>query len=67
MARTARAVAIDTPHHVTQRGNGRQDVFCSDRDRHVYLDTLFDYAARYRLRVWGVLPDEQSRSLRGRA
>jgi REP element-mobilizing transposase RayT len=27
----ARAVALDTPHHVTQRGNGRQDVFFSDR------------------------------------
>ena len=53
MARTARAVAVDTPHHVTQRGNGRQDVFFSDRDRQIYLDTLFDYAARYRLRVWG--------------
>jgi len=53
MARTARAVAIDTPHHVTQRGNGRQDVFFTDRDREVYLDAFFDYAARYSLRVWG--------------
>jgi len=53
MARTARAVAADTPHHVTQRGNGRQDVFFTDRDREVYLDAFFDYAARYSLRVWG--------------
>ena len=53
MARTARAVALDCPHHVTQRGNGRHDVFFADRDREVYLDTLFDYAARYGLRVWG--------------
>ena len=53
MARTARAVAVDTPHHVTQRGNGRQDVFFTDRDRAVYLDAFFDYAARYSLRMWG--------------
>ena len=52
MARLARAVAVGTPHHVTQRGNARQDVFFTDRE--VYLNTFFDYAERYRLlRVWG--------------
>lgn len=49
----ARAVALGTPHHVTQRGNGRQDVFFSDRDLVVYLDAFFDYASRCSLRVWG--------------
>src|ERR1035438_9629206 len=53
MARIARAVVVDVPHHVTQRGNGRQDVFFDDRDRQLYLDAFFDYAARYSLRVWG--------------
>ena len=53
MARTARAVAVDCPHHVTQRGNGRQVVFFADRDREVYLNAFFDYASRYSLRVWG--------------
>lgn len=53
MARIARAVAVDAPHHVTQRGNGRQPVFFSDRDREVYLNAFFDYASRYSLRVWG--------------
>ena len=53
MPRSARAVAVDTPHHVTQRGNGRQDVFFTERDREVYLDAFFDYAARYSVRVWG--------------
>jgi hypothetical protein len=32
MPRKARAVAIHVPHHVTQRGNGRQDVFFCERD-----------------------------------
>jgi putative transposase len=53
MARSSRAVAVDVPHHVTQRGNGRRDVFFADRDREVYLHAFFDYAARYSLRVWG--------------
>ena len=53
MARLARAVAVGAPHHVTQRGNARQDVFFCDRDREIYLDLFFDYAARYSLRVWG--------------
>lgn len=53
MARTSRAVAVDAPHHVTQRGNGRHDVFFAERDREVYLNAFFDYAARYSLRVWG--------------
>jgi putative transposase len=40
MARLPRVVSTDTPHHVTQRGNGRQLVFESDADRLVYLDLL---------------------------
>ena len=53
MARIARAVAVGVPHHVTQRGNARQWVFFSDRDREIYLDTFFEYALRYSLQVWG--------------
>jgi hypothetical protein len=33
MARMARVVAVGVPHHVTQRGNNRQDVFLQDEDR----------------------------------
>jgi len=53
MARIARAVAVGVPHHITQRGNGRRDVFFTDRDREVDLNTFLDYAMRYSLRVWG--------------
>jgi putative transposase len=28
------------PHHVTQRGNARQNIFCSDAERQVYLELL---------------------------
>jgi hypothetical protein len=40
MARFARVVAIDAPHHITQRGNARQTVFEGDPDRLVYLGLL---------------------------
>jgi putative transposase len=32
MARLARAVAAGLPHHVSQRGNRRQQVFFGDAD-----------------------------------
>lgn len=32
MARLARFVLPGVPHHVTQRGNGRQQTFCGDGD-----------------------------------
>ena len=37
MARMARVVAAGVPHHITQRGNNRQDVFLLDDDRRFYL------------------------------
>ena len=36
MPRQARVVAVDVPHHITHRGNNRQDVFLSDEDRRRY-------------------------------
>lgn len=53
MARAARAVEVGAPHHVTQRGNARHRVFFTQSDREVYLNLLFDHAARYQMRVWG--------------
>ena len=47
MARLARTVIPGVPHHITQRGNNRQDVFFVDGDRRVYLSYLKESAARY--------------------
>jgi hypothetical protein len=44
VARLARVIAVDVPHHVTQRGNARQFILNSDADRRVYLDLLRQYA-----------------------
>jgi putative transposase len=51
MGRIARVVAVGVPHHVTQRGNGQQDVFFTDSDRFTYLRILQDCAGQYRLRI----------------
>ncbi len=40
MARLARLVVPGLPHHVTQRGNGRQKVFFSEGDYRLYRDLL---------------------------
>jgi len=52
MPRIARVVAIGLPHHVTQRGNNRDQVFFSDDDRRFYLFTLLKYRQRYGVEVW---------------
>jgi putative transposase len=36
---------------MTQRGNGRQDVFTTDSLRRVYLELLAEHAAANRLRI----------------
>src|SRR6185437_5397956 len=53
MARLPRVVAVDIPHHVTQRGNARQVVFSQDADRITYLELLRQYAELYSLSVLG--------------
>jgi putative transposase len=40
------------PHHITQRGNWRADVFDDDVDREAYLRFLRKYGDRYGLSVW---------------
>ena len=52
MSRIARVVVEGVPHHVTQRGNGRQRVFYRDSDYRLYLDLLRVYSLRYGLKLW---------------
>ena len=53
MPRTARVVIPGLPHHVTQRGNNRQDVFFTDADREVYLELLGRQCETFGLTVDG--------------
>ena len=52
MARLPRVVIPGVPHHVTQRGNGRQRTFFEQGDFALYLDLLADAAERARTEVW---------------
>lgn len=53
MPRVARIVIPDWPHHVTQRGNNRQDVFFVDDDRRTYLGLLKEESEKYGVCVGG--------------
>ena len=52
MARLARAVAPGVAHHVTQRGNRRQDVFFGDDDYAAYKALLAKHCAAAGVAVW---------------
>jgi putative transposase len=52
MARLARIVIPEIPHHVTQRGNRRQQVFFSDEDYGLYLALLTEHAKAWGVEIW---------------
>ena len=52
MARLARVVAAGVPHHVTQRGNRRQQVFFSERDYALYRALLAEGCKAAGVEVW---------------
>ena len=51
MARSARVVAPGFPHHVTQRGNRRQQTFLCDEDYQSYLDLLSEWCGAVDLKI----------------
>ena len=53
MARFARVVVVDVPHHVTQRGNAQQVILSDDGDRVAYLELLRQYSELHRLSLLG--------------
>ena len=46
MARLARVVIPGEPHHVTQRGNRRQETFFCDDDYEAYRDLMAEWCER---------------------
>jgi len=52
MARIARVVAEHYPHHITQRGNRRQDTFFCDDDYRYYLQLMAAWCSKYRVKIW---------------
>lgn len=51
MPRLARNVFPGIPHHITQRGNRREDIFFTDDDRHAYLNWLREYCREHQVDV----------------
>ncbi len=51
MPRKARAVFAGVPHHITQRGNRKEDVFFTDEDREVYLRWLKEYCKQHKVEI----------------
>jgi putative transposase len=49
----ARVVVEGVPHHITQRGNNRQDVFLVDEDRRSYIQTLRDKCQQHGVALLG--------------
>ena len=59
MARLARIVVPDVPHHVTQRGNRRQEVFFGEEDYAAYQGLIAAACAEHRVRclAWCLMPN----------
>ena len=52
MARIARVVAAGMPHHITQRGNRRQQTFFSDDDYRAYIALMSEWCGKYEVDIW---------------
>ncbi len=52
MARIARAVAPGYPHHITQRGNRRQQTFFCEEDYGAYLQLMTEWCLKHKVECW---------------
>ena len=52
MARLARVVIPGLPHHVTQRGNRRQQTFFNDGDYAAYLELMSEWCREEGVEIW---------------
>jgi hypothetical protein len=59
MPRLSRAVSGGILHHITQRGNRREDVFFREEDHRVYLAWLKEYGGKHRVEILVVLFDDK--------
>jgi putative transposase len=59
MARIARVVAPGYPHHITQRGNRRQETFFCDDDYRAYIKLMSEWLTRHKVEIWAwcLMPD----------
>ena len=53
MPRKRRIALAHYPHHIVQRGHNRKNVFRTDKDRLIYLQTLQEFRQKLGLKVYG--------------
>jgi putative transposase len=53
MPRKRQIALAHYPHHIVQRGHNRKNVFRTDKDRLVYLQTLQEFRQKLGLKVYG--------------
>ena len=51
MPRISRIIAVDYPHHITQRGVQSMDIFHSDHDRNQYLQFIKEEAQSFEIDI----------------
>ncbi len=52
MARMARVVIPGYPHHITQRGNRRQETFFNKNDYQVDIGLMAEWCTRSKVAIW---------------
>ncbi|MEJ2135931.1 MAG: transposase [Desulfofustis sp.] len=52
MPRKARIVIPGIPHHITQRGNRRQNTFFSATDYHIYMRFMAIWCEKRKVEIW---------------
>ncbi|MDI6891013.1 MAG: transposase [Thermodesulfovibrionales bacterium] len=52
MARIARVIAPRYPHHITQRGNRRQQTFFCNEDYKMYINLMSEWCKKCKVEVW---------------
>jgi REP element-mobilizing transposase RayT len=59
MARIARIVAANLPHHITQRGNRRQKTFFQDEDYRLYRSLMAEWCNNHIVEVSKTWPKDK--------
>jgi len=52
MARIARVIVPGVPHHITQRGNRRQQTFFGDEDYLAYIGLMAQWCGKHGVAIW---------------
>jgi putative transposase len=52
MGQVARVVVPGYPHHITQRGNRRQQTFFCEEDYRAYIDLMSEWCSKHGVDIW---------------